>query len=239
MLGWLAAAAAPILIHLWNKRKYREVPWAAMEYLLAAMRKNARRIQLEQWLLLAVRTLLIVLIVLAVAQPYAEQLGLSFAAGQRTLKVLVIDGSYSMGYKPTDKTRFEKAKQLAAQIVEESRQGDAFTLVLMGSPPTVVVGTPAMEAGAVSGRDRQSEVAARRSRSAGHAGQGRRNFAAGRIERAGPERGVFLHRFVSQYLAADRRSNGTGSGNGDAAVAGDAAGAIFGRWLSGCRGRPA
>src|SRR5580698_9878312 len=84
MLGWLAAAAAPILIHLWNKRKYREVPWAAMEYLLAAMRKNARRIQLEQWLLLAVRTLLIVLLVLAVAQPYAEQLGLSFVGGQRT-----------------------------------------------------------------------------------------------------------------------------------------------------------
>ena len=58
MLGWLAAAAAPLLIHLWNRRKYREVPWAAIEYLLAAMRKNSRRMQLEQWLLLAVRTLL-------------------------------------------------------------------------------------------------------------------------------------------------------------------------------------
>jgi hypothetical protein len=147
MLGWLAAAAAPILIHLWNKRKYREVPWAAMEYLLAAMRKNARRIQLEQWLLLAVRTLLIVLLVLAVAQPFSEQLGLGFVAGQRTLKVLVIDGSYSMAYKPTDKSRFEKAKSLAAQIVSDSRQGDAFALVLMAAPPSVVVGTPAMEAG--------------------------------------------------------------------------------------------
>ena len=31
MLGWLAAAAAPILIHLWNKRRYREVSWAAVE----------------------------------------------------------------------------------------------------------------------------------------------------------------------------------------------------------------
>lgn len=147
MLGWLAAAAAPVLIHLWNKRKYREVSWAAMEYLLAAMRKNARRIQLEQWLLLAVRTLLIVLLVLAVAQPFTEQLGLGFAAGQRTLKVLVVDGSYSMAYKPTDKSRFEKAKQLAAQIVDESREGDGFTLVLMGTPPSVIVGTPAMEPG--------------------------------------------------------------------------------------------
>ena len=41
MLGWLAAAAAPILIHLWNKRRYREVSWAAIEYLLSALRKNS------------------------------------------------------------------------------------------------------------------------------------------------------------------------------------------------------
>ena len=29
--------------------------WAAMEFLRAALRKNARRLRLEQWLLLAVR----------------------------------------------------------------------------------------------------------------------------------------------------------------------------------------
>ena len=28
-------AAAPILIHLWNKKRHREVSWAAIEYLLA------------------------------------------------------------------------------------------------------------------------------------------------------------------------------------------------------------
>jgi hypothetical protein len=147
ILGWLAAAAVPILIHLWNKKRYREVSWAAIEYLLAAMRKNSRRMRIEQLLLLAVRTLIIVLLVLAVAQPFLEQTGLPFAPGQRTLKVLVIDGSYSMGYMPTDKSRFERAKQLATQIVEESSQGDAFTLVLMASPPAVIVGTPAVEPG--------------------------------------------------------------------------------------------
>jgi len=145
MLGWLGAAAAPILIHLWNKRRYREVSWAAIEYLLSAMRQNSRRMRLEQWLLLAVRTLLIVLVVLAVAQPFLEQVGMQFAPGQRTLKVLVIDGSYSMGYKPTDRSRFERAKQLARQIVEESLPGDAFTLVLMAAPPSVIVGSPAVE----------------------------------------------------------------------------------------------
>src|SRR5262249_33331236 len=100
---------------------------------------------LEEWGRLAVRTASVVLVVMAVAPPFLEQAGLGFVAGERTLKVLVVDGSYSMGYKPTDKSRFERAKQLATQIVEESAQGDGFTLILMADPPSVIVGSPAVE----------------------------------------------------------------------------------------------
>ena len=60
MLGWLAAAAAPILIHLWSRRKRREMAWAAMAYLLAAVERRQRRLRIEQWLLVALRTALIV-----------------------------------------------------------------------------------------------------------------------------------------------------------------------------------
>ncbi len=149
MLGWLAAAGAPILIHLLFRRKYREMPWAAMEYLLAALKRRGRRLRFEQWLLLAVRTLLIVLLVLAVAEPYLKQAGFARTTGGRAHRVLVIDASFSMAYKPTDRSRFDRAKQLAGRIVEESRQGDAFTLVLLASPPKVIIGTPALEPGKV------------------------------------------------------------------------------------------
>ena len=95
----------PLVIHLWNRRKYREVPWAAIEYLLAALRKNARRIQIEQWLLLAIRTLIIVLVVLAVAEPFLEGARLDFVhrpahaqgAGHRRL---VLDGLRADRQKP-------------------------------------------------------------------------------------------------------------------------------------------
>src|SRR4029453_10925237 len=90
MLGWLAAAAAPLLIHLWSRHRFREAPWAAMQFLLAAMRKNARRLQLQQWLLLPVRTLLIVLVVLAVAEPYGVQL-LAGGSGAPAHKIIVLD----------------------------------------------------------------------------------------------------------------------------------------------------
>ncbi|HTU24663.1 MAG TPA: BatA domain-containing protein, partial [Pirellulales bacterium] len=145
MLSWLAAAAVPLAIHLWNRRRYREVSWAAIEYLLAALKKNSRRMQIEQWLLLAIRTLIVILVALAVAEPYLEGAHQSFSTGQRTLKMIVIDGSYSMAYRPTDRSRFERAKQAAQKIVEDSPAGDAFLLVTLADPPVVVVGSPAHE----------------------------------------------------------------------------------------------
>ena len=145
MLGWLAAAAAPWLIHLLSRRKYRETAWAAMDFLLAAVKRRTRRIQIEQWLLLLVRTLLIVALVTAVAEPYLERAVPIFSPNGNTHRVLVIDSSYSMAYKAADRTRFEQAKQWAARIVEQSAPGDGFTLVQMASPPRVIVATPGLD----------------------------------------------------------------------------------------------
>jgi hypothetical protein len=144
MLGWLAAAAAPLLIHLWSRHRFRESPWAAMQFLLAAMRKNARRLQLQQWLLLAVRTLIILLVVLAVAEPYGERLLASGGAGP-SHKVIVIDGSYSMAYRTNGNTNFAIAKQLAAEMVSASHPGDVFTVILMASAPKLVVSSEAFD----------------------------------------------------------------------------------------------
>jgi len=139
----LAAASVPIIIHLLNRRRYREVPWAAMRFLLAAVRKNSRRVKVEQWLLLAIRTLVIVLVVSAMAKPFLESLGaVPVLAGQRTHHVLVLDGSLSMGYSEAEVTRFDQAKELAARLVEAARRGDAISLVVLADPPKVVIGAP-------------------------------------------------------------------------------------------------
>lgn len=138
MLGWLAAAAIPFLIHWWSRRRYRETSWAAMEYLLAALRRQAFRIRIEQWTLLGVRTALVVLVVAALAQPYADRPTLASAAAKSTHRLLVFDASYSMQYKPADKTLFVETKELARRIIEAGPEGDAFTLVRMADAPRVV-----------------------------------------------------------------------------------------------------
>jgi hypothetical protein len=148
LLYGLAAASIPIVIHLLNRRKFREVPWAAMRFLLAALRKNRRRIRIEQWLLLAIRTLILLLVVAAMAKPFLEAFG-AVIVGRRTHRVLVLDASLSMGYQSGDSSRFDQAKALAARLVKDSRQGDAISVVLMGDPPRVVIGNPSPNLGEV------------------------------------------------------------------------------------------
>ena len=63
-------AAAPIIIHLLTRRRFKLVEWAPMEYLKLTLRTNRRRLQLEQWILLAIRTLVILLLIFAVARPF-------------------------------------------------------------------------------------------------------------------------------------------------------------------------
>ncbi|MDB5353296.1 MAG: N-terminal double-transrane protein [Planctomycetota bacterium] len=144
LLWGLAGASLPIIIHLLNKRKFREERWAAMRFLMAAMRKNQKRVKVEQWLLLAVRTLIIILVAMAMAKPLLESLGvIDILRGQRRHWVLVLDGSMSMDYRPNDTPRFDQAKDIARRLVKDARQGDALSLVVMGDPPKVIIGAPA------------------------------------------------------------------------------------------------
>src|ERR1700722_1098943 len=111
MLGWLVAAGVPLLIHLLSRRKQREVHWAAMTFLLAAVKRRSQRVRLEQWLLLLIRTLIVVLVVIAMAEPFINRSTMIVGPSARTHRVLVIDGSYSMDFRSGDRSRFERAKQ--------------------------------------------------------------------------------------------------------------------------------
>src|ERR1017187_2559729 len=148
LLYGLAAASVPILIHLLNRRRFRQVTWAAMQFLMAAARKNRRRIRIEQWLLLAIRTLVVLLVVSAMAKPFLETFG-NLIAGRRTHRVLVLDASLSMGYTSGESSRFDQAKALAAQLVTDSRRGDAVSVILMGDRPEVVISDPSHNLGEV------------------------------------------------------------------------------------------
>ncbi|MFQ5733114.1 MAG: BatA domain-containing protein, partial [Planctomycetaceae bacterium] len=146
MIAWgFALGGIPILIHLLHRRKYRETTWAAMRFLIEAARKHSRRIRIEQLILLAVRTLILLFLVGALQGLYAVTTNSERGGGGPVHHVLVLDASMSMHWNPAGrrKTLFDRAKQTALTIVDSASDGDAFNLLLItGSSDRAVVKTP-------------------------------------------------------------------------------------------------
>src|SRR3982751_6596150 len=113
MAAGAAATSIPIIIHLLNKRKFRVVVWAAMEWLLAAQRRNARRLKFQRWLLLAVRCLALLIIAAGIAQLILQ----SQAFGS------ILGGEQRAG------TPYEKAKRLVADYVGRLRSSDQVLVI--------------------------------------------------------------------------------------------------------------
>ena len=104
------------------------------------MRKNRRRLEFEQWLLLATRCLLVFLLGLALARPMGcDSNSLAgHVAGRTGLNVIVIDNSYSMAYqadRPNAKTHLDQAKNIAKALINQmSPGGESVALITAAAP---------------------------------------------------------------------------------------------------------
>lgn len=135
-LAWagLAAASAPIVIHLLNRRRFRRVDWAAMRFLLDSRRRNRRRLRLEEILLLALRCLAVLLIVLAISRPRSSASLLGGAGRAAVDHVFVLDDSYSMGVMRGSNTVFSQAVEDLARLVENTAASDRLAIYLTSDP---------------------------------------------------------------------------------------------------------
>lgn len=119
VLAGLGAIAAPILIHLLNKVRVKIIKWGAMRFLQESVRKNQRRLQMEDLLLLLLRCLVIGLLAFAFARPilHPEATG-AVAGGGPVVSVLIVDESASMSQSNGVNTRFENAKAAVDKVLD-------------------------------------------------------------------------------------------------------------------------
>ncbi|MFM8253306.1 MAG: BatA domain-containing protein [Planctomycetota bacterium] len=138
LVGGLLLAALPILIHWLSRRRVRVVEWAAFEFLLGAQRRDQRRVQLENWLLLALRCLLVALLAILVARPWLRSGWQGTASSsQATHHFLVLDDTQSMQAMSGNESSWESARQALIEFCRSQAQrasGDSLTLWLLSQP---------------------------------------------------------------------------------------------------------
>lgn len=138
LLGTLAVAS-PILIHLLNKRRFKIVDWAAMDFLFQADKKNRRRVQLENFILLLLRCLAMLLIALMFARPFLPSSVTNvLQQSQKLERVILIDDSLSQkvlnGSMPAFESIKSSTKELMARFAESTKTDDWLTVMLTSEP---------------------------------------------------------------------------------------------------------
>ncbi len=131
LLGGVLALAIPIIIHLFHKSRFQIQAWGAMHLLEAVLRTNQRRIQIEQWILLAIRCAIPAILALCMARPVWR--GFQKLVGDsKTSTVILLDNSYSMAAGRAGTSNFAIARDEAARLLNELKLGSDAQIVLMG-----------------------------------------------------------------------------------------------------------
>jgi len=138
----LAAAAIPILIHLFTRRKPRERLFSSLEFLSEVNQSEIRRLRLKQWLLLILRTLAVACLALAMARP-AVRGAIGPRSTAATTLVVMVDRSGSMGAaSATGGTLVGDARRVVEDLLATLGPSDDLLLVPYDRSPQPVTPEP-------------------------------------------------------------------------------------------------
>lgn len=133
----LIGIAVPIIIHLLYRKNRKQTEWAAMELLRKALVMRSGQIKIEDFLVLFLRCLAMLLIATALVRPILNSGASKWLGEKHVGMVVAIDASLSMAHG--EHSRFEKAIARAQQVLSTAREGDPVSIVLLSEHPEYIV----------------------------------------------------------------------------------------------------
>lgn len=121
------ALAIPVLIHLFNLRRYKRVNFPDTRFLRNIQLSTKRQSKIRNWRLLLLRMLFLAALVFAFAQPYLG--GDRDKNTAATVSAIYIDNSYSMTIADGQESLLQKAKNKARQLISASGKDARFLLL--------------------------------------------------------------------------------------------------------------
>ncbi len=122
LLYALLLLVIPILIHLFQLRRFQKVEFTNVKFLKTVKLQTRKSSQLKKWLTLLTRMLLLAFVIIAFAQPFIPNTE-DFNEAQET--VIYLDNSFSMQAKGSNGTMLNEAIQ---DIINTLPEAEAITL---------------------------------------------------------------------------------------------------------------
>jgi hypothetical protein len=123
----ICAVAIPILIHLFNFRRYKTAYFSNVKLLQEILQKTKRESQIQHLIVLFLRILGISALAFAFAQPYLPNEKYEAQAG--AIVSVFVDNSFSMEAQTQQTSLLNEAIDVARKIVEAFSYNDEFVLI--------------------------------------------------------------------------------------------------------------
>lgn len=123
----LSALAIPVIIHLFNFRKFKTVYFSNIRFLKEVKQETQAKSKLKHILVLISRLLFITFLVLAFAQPFIPVQNKKVIPGEKAISIF-IDNSFSMDAVNKNGTLLDEAKKNALEIISAYKPSDRFQL---------------------------------------------------------------------------------------------------------------
>ena len=124
----LILTAIPVIIHLFNFRRYKKIIFSDIRFLKQLTEQNKKQQTIKNWLILLARILFITCLVLAFAQPFVPNKETTFKGGKYWVSIY-IDNSFSMEAIGKEGSLLDQAKKRAEKIAQSYKATDQFQLL--------------------------------------------------------------------------------------------------------------
>ncbi len=138
LLFALLLGALPIIIYYLMRFRSLRVSWGADYILERALARRRKRLYLDQIILLALRALVVMALVTAFARPQSRRVQ-TLATDGEVLRILVVDGSYSLLAREGQHSRREVAMTALRQLVGQWNRGEQWSLFALDDNPRWIV----------------------------------------------------------------------------------------------------
>lgn len=125
----LLAVIIPIVIHLFNFRRYQKVWFNNVALLKNIQKKTKKQSQLKHLLVLLMRILTIVALVIAFSEPYLPNDDASENPQEKEYVSIYIDNSFSMTHLGENGSLLNQAQNMALSILDSYQNKDRFQLI--------------------------------------------------------------------------------------------------------------
>lgn len=164
---WLIAlplVLLPIVIHLLNQRRHRTVDWGAMQFLMSAKKMSRGMARLKQWLIMAMRMLVIAGLIFVICRPLSSGLVGSLTGGKPETIVVLLDRSASMQQQllQTGKSKLTLGREKIAKALQATGNKQPIVLIDSCDMKPIAVNRPSdlLDLPAASQTESQSDVPA-------------------------------------------------------------------------------